>query len=526
MRAQSKAESAPERTAPFAPPWWEAPRGRRAVRYGLVLLVLAVSVQAQPRPGVHGTSLVALAGLAGVFGGGAALVWLRGRGRQPMAAQVALFAVVLAASVALVWVEPDGRGFLGGYLLTSVAASRESTRLGAAVTAATLAVLGVAGLAAPDRSAVAVVVSELGMVAFYRVGRYGRWLRERTEQAERLTAEVERTRAAQLRAATLGERQRLAREMHDVLAHSLSGLLIHLEAARLLAARESADPRLTDAIRRAHHLAEAGLGEARQAIGMLRDADLPGPERLQALAEEFTRDTGLPCELARSGRPVPLGPESGLTLYRVAQEALTNVRTHAAPDRVELRLAYEPDGVTLTVEDMALTAGYAATEGALRTAGDTALTAGDAALTAGDAATEGAPRTAGYLARAAGDTAPPVGDAAPPAEDTAPPVADAPPAGDTTPAAGHVGAARRREAAGADERRAGRGAAEVAGGGGEFGPGPGGVPTPRAGSAGDHGYGLTGMRERAALLDGTLTAQATPRGFLVRLWIPEGASGT
>ena len=444
----------------------QSPRGRRAVRYGLVLLVLAVSVLAQPRPGVHGAGLVALAGLAGVCGGGGALVWLRSGRRPSPAAQLGLFALVLAASVALVWVEPDGRGFLGGYVLCSVAASRESPRLGAGVTAVALGVLGLAGLAAPHHSAMAVLVGELGMAAFHRVGRYSRRLRERTEEAERLTAEVERTKAAQLRAATLGERQRLAREMHDVLAHSLSGLLIHLEAARLLAERESAGPRLTDAIRRAHRLAEAGLGEARQAIGTLRDAELPGPERLPALAEEFTRDTGLPCELRCSGRPVPLGPESGLTLYRVAQEALTNVRRHArAPGRVELRLDWEPEGVRLAVEDLAHVA--------------------DAEAPADVAAAVNVGGVVHAENAENAENAEDVGNAAA--------VADVP----------HIDAG-----AGATSR-AGRA----------------GVPGPRVGPAGEHGYGLTGMRERAALLDGTLTAQPTPRGFLVRLWLPKGASG-
>jgi signal transduction histidine kinase len=198
-----------------------------------------------------------------------------------------------------------------------------------------------------------VIVSELGGVAFYRLGTYARQLRERTDQSEGLLAELERTREAQLRSATLAERQRLAREMHDVLAHSLSGLVLHLEGARLLAAHEGVSPRLADTIERAHHLAQAGLGEARQAIGMLRDEDLPGPERLRGLAGEFERDSGVPCSLAVSGEPMELGSETRLTLYRVAQEALTNIRRHARPCRVELRLGYEPGGTRLTIEDFA-----------------------------------------------------------------------------------------------------------------------------------------------------------------------------
>src|SRR5690606_6740615 len=137
---------------------------------------------------------------------------------------------------------------------------------------------------------------------------------------------------------TLGERHRLAREMHDVLAHSLSGLTLHLEGARLLAQQTPDIPaRLADAITRAHHLAETGLHEARQAIDTLRAEELPGPERLPILVAEFERDTGVPCELAVIGETGERDAQTRLTVYRVAQEALTNVRKHAKARRVDVR---------------------------------------------------------------------------------------------------------------------------------------------------------------------------------------------
>src|ERR1700726_2047717 len=108
---------------------------------------------------------------------------------------------------------------------------------------------------------------------------------------------MEATRPAQAKAAALGERQRLAREMHDVLAHSLSGLVLNLEGARLIAERGNSDPRVADAIGRAHRLARNGLEEARRAIGMLRDDALPGPQRLTELANEFESDTDVACNL-------------------------------------------------------------------------------------------------------------------------------------------------------------------------------------------------------------------------------------
>ena len=75
--------------------------------------------------------------------------------------------------------------------------------------------------------------------------------------------------------------------MHDVLAHSLSGLMLQLEGARMLAADDPGDPRLPGIIERAHHLGKSGLDEARRAIGMQRDDELPGPERLADLLPDI-----------------------------------------------------------------------------------------------------------------------------------------------------------------------------------------------------------------------------------------------
>ena len=135
--------------------------------------------------------------------------------------------------------------------------------------------------------------------------------------------------------------------MHDVLAHSLSALALQLEGARLLAEDRDADPEVVAAIERAHHLSASGLEEARAAIGALRGDEMPGPELLSALAAGF----GDRCALTVTGEPRPLASEARLAVYRTAQEALTNVARHSDAERVELQLAYEPDGVRLSVED-------------------------------------------------------------------------------------------------------------------------------------------------------------------------------
>jgi signal transduction histidine kinase len=327
----------------------EVLRWARPAGFVLLAALLVVGLLTRPAPTPHGTGLVATAALVGVIGCSAVL--FAARARLGLPTHYVLVGALIVSSAALVWVEPNGVGYLGGFVAAGAVAARAPARTGALIAGAGLVLLAVAGLAGAGRPVASLLVSELGMLACYRVGWYARQMRQRTEQAEALALELARTRDAQVEAAALGERQRLAREMHDVLAHSLSGLALHLEGARLLAARERVDDRLAGALDRARHLAEAGLREAREAVGMLRDEDLPGPERLAALAADFTRDTGVPCAVEVSGEPTELAARTRLTLYRVAQEALTNVRRHAKADRVTVRLANTDDGVRLSIED-------------------------------------------------------------------------------------------------------------------------------------------------------------------------------
>ncbi|WIX78317.1 sensor histidine kinase [Amycolatopsis carbonis] len=320
-------------------------RVQRLVSVLILVLLTWLAAKSEPHPALHGQGLGVLLGLLGVLLGGAMLMYGVQQWRLPAPIEIGLFLLVLASSVTLVWLEPNGTGFFGGFLLAATASARLDPRRGGIVVGLVVATLVAASLFGARHEAVPTLLSALGMLAFYRLGVYMRKLRERTE-------ELEQTRAAQVRAAALAERQRLAREMHDVLAHSLSGLLLHLEGARLLSVHSGSDPRLTDTVERAHQLAQSGLAEARQAIGALRGEDLPGPERLPVLAAEFERDTGIPCEVTVSGQAPELAAQTRLTLYRVAQEALTNVRKHADAERVNLLLSYEPGGTLLTVEDL------------------------------------------------------------------------------------------------------------------------------------------------------------------------------
>ena len=305
----------------------------RPLGFAAIALVEIIGAQARPRPGLTGEHLGILLALIGFAAG--VLGAMSTRGRAPFV-QLPFFVVLVVSSAVLVALQPHGPAFLGAFIAVSAAALRMRGRPGQAVIALALVALPVAEVAGKDKSVYGALLQDLGVVAFYVVAR--------------LAAEREQMRESEARSAVLAERQRLAREMHDVLAHSLSGLALQLEGARLRAAA-LADPELTDALERAHRLARSGIDEARDAIAMLRDDDLPGPERLPALVAAFEQDTGIAASLAVNGDDRSLDPDARLTLYRTAQEALTNVRKHAHPQRVELRLAYDAAGARLSVED-------------------------------------------------------------------------------------------------------------------------------------------------------------------------------
>ena len=115
-----------------------------------------------------------------------------------------------------------------------------------------------------------------------------------------------------------------------MLAHTLSGLAVHLEAARLLAQTADADPRLVEQVSAAQHLASDGMSEAKRAVSALHDHALPGPDDLPSLIEQ-ARLGGQPVSYTVTGRARSLAPETGLAVYRAVQEGLTNASKHAGP---------------------------------------------------------------------------------------------------------------------------------------------------------------------------------------------------
>nr|BFE78999.1 hypothetical protein GCM10020093_016000 [Planobispora longispora] len=156
---------------------------------------------------------------------------------------------------------------------------------------------------------------------------------------------------ARAREAVLAERTRLAREVHDILAHSQSAQIVHLEGARLMLERGRDPAAALERVNRAAGLARTSLEETRRALDALRGQELPLAERLERLAVEYRSVTGAACTVSVTGDPGPLEAEARLAVARTAQEALTNARKHApgAPVTVDLRL--REDWCELEVRD-------------------------------------------------------------------------------------------------------------------------------------------------------------------------------
>ncbi|MFI9720118.1 sensor histidine kinase [Streptomyces sp. NPDC052396] len=161
----------------------------------------------------------------------------------------------------------------------------------------------------------------------------------------RLLAQERAARRAEAESAALTERARIAREIHDVLAHSLSAQLVHLEAARLLVESGADRERVLERVTAARVMARQGLAETRQALSALRGE--------LAQTEDFLKEVAASegARLEVTGEPRRLPAEAALAVRRVAQEALTNVRKHAPGAWVEMRFAYLDGEVELLVRD-------------------------------------------------------------------------------------------------------------------------------------------------------------------------------
>jgi signal transduction histidine kinase len=297
---------------------------------GLIVAVAGTVIVLQPRPisdGAAGAALVAV-GFAG-----------------------ALLAAIAANSLAI------------AYLSLAALGLRLPARSALPAAAAVFTALNLSLTLTSKVPVIGLVSLDTGAGFLFLIGAFTRssliaqrQAREAQARAEDLVSQLQAAQAAQAEAAALTERTRLAREIHDILAHALSGLVLALDTMELLGRQAGNDPRALDQllaqVRRSQRIARDGLADTKRAISALRGDELPGPALLEQLVRDTAAGSGIHATLTVAGRQRPLPPEVGLALYRTAQEALTNTAKYSGPGAsVELRLSYAENAVELVAED-------------------------------------------------------------------------------------------------------------------------------------------------------------------------------
>jgi signal transduction histidine kinase len=321
----------------------------RPLGWAVIVVVAVGTLNVRPAPGLHGRGLWVTLALC-VFIASLAIAI---RDRFPelgYAMQGAVISATGAAGLALTALQPKGATGLAGGAAVWMAVARlplvAAIVLAAVITTALDVAAALSGSSSAAVLATTLLCALLGLMAYFM-----KQARESQARTELLLAQLQDAREEQTRAAAIAERGRIAGELHDVLAHSLSGLAIQLQGARKLAGREAVSEPLRAAIQRSAELTRAGLADARQAVSALRGERLPSLDQLGALVEDFRRDTGADATLRVDGTSRPLPAEASLALFRGAQEALTNITRYAPGATTAVTVSYQADRTLVSIED-------------------------------------------------------------------------------------------------------------------------------------------------------------------------------
>jgi len=244
-----------------------------------------------------------------------------------------------------------GEPVVGLFLVVAYAPLRVPSRRALAITAAATVAFNIDQMVTLDAPAAFIFVADVGAAFFYLLGALVKAEAAQRARAEALLVELAHKHDVEREAAIVSERARIAREMHDVLAHTMSGLVLQLEGARLLARKTEVGADLEHIIDRSIEVAREGSAEARRAVAALRGEEVPGPEQIPRLVDEHRQVGGGPTQLTVEGRPRSLDSQTRLTVYRAVQEALANVRKHASGSDVGISLVWSPSRLSLTVQD-------------------------------------------------------------------------------------------------------------------------------------------------------------------------------
>jgi signal transduction histidine kinase len=282
------------------------------------------------------------------------------------------------AAPAFVWVGSAALSFLDSQLITTqpavflcgmvAAALLGSLRGGLQARAGLVIVLVGAGVVVyndPTEGPADLFFTPALFAVAWLVGYALRDRAERSEMAEERALRAERERESAARVAVAEERARMARELHDVVAHAMSVMVLQVGAVRRRVAPGSEE---ADALANVEHAGRTALAEMRRLLGAMRHGDdlvelTPGPglADLQSLAGDV-RAAGLDVRLHVDGTPVALPRSLDLSAYRIVQEGLTNALKHSGGRRADVTVAYAPDQLRLEVRDDG-PGGFAQTDG-------------------------------------------------------------------------------------------------------------------------------------------------------------------
>ncbi|MEU1213511.1 sensor histidine kinase [Streptomyces sp. NPDC005791] len=276
-----------------------------------------------------------------------------------------LLAILMGIAQLLFGVRPGAADFALLVITYTVATvgERWASRLalGCSLTAA-----GLSRLRWPDDAPVGgwaqtagyVVIMTVPFVLAWVLGDSIRTRRAYFSQLEERAARLEREREAQSKVAVAAERARIARELHDVVAHNVSVMVVQADGAAYV--MDSSPGQAKQALETISGTGRQALAEMRRLLGVLRTGDaqesgeyVPQPDvgQIEELVGKV-RETGLAVDFKIEGTPRPLPSGVELTAYRIVQEALTNTRKHGGPDAgASVRLVYFDDGLGLLVED-------------------------------------------------------------------------------------------------------------------------------------------------------------------------------